>query len=124
MLLVGAFGLFEWTLSHGKSIENARTLAVNMFVFGELFYLFNCRSLRYSMFRLGIFSNHWLMLGVIGMSVLQLFFTYSPTMNRIFGSTPISLTEWLCVLAGGMTIYSVVGVEKWLRNRPLNKQTN
>ena len=117
MLLIGAFGLFEWALIQEKSIEAARTLAVNMFVFGELFYLFNCRSLRYSMFRLGIFSNHWLILGVIGMTALQLFFTYSPAMNRIFGSTPIGLTEWLCVLVGGMTIYSLVGVEKWLRNK-------
>lgn len=48
LLLTGAFGLFEWNLLQGHSLETARTVAVNMFVFGELFYLFNCRSLRYS----------------------------------------------------------------------------
>ena len=56
MLLIGAFGLFEWEVLRGKGIETARTVAVNMFVFEELFYLFNCRSLTYSMFTLGCFQ--------------------------------------------------------------------
>jgi calcium-translocating P-type ATPase len=117
MLLVSAFGLFEWSLLQGKNIETARTVAVNVFVFGELFYLFNCRSLRYSMFRLGVFSNRWLVLGVAGMTALQLLFTYSPAMNRLFGTAPIGITEWAWVLAGGLMIYSVVGGEKFLRYR-------
>jgi cation-transporting ATPase F len=117
MLLIGAFGLFEWTLLQGRSLETARTVAVNMFVFGELFYLFNCRSLRYSMFRLGLFSNRWLVLGVAVMVLLQLVFTYSPAMNQLFGSAPMGRTEWLWVLSGGLTIYVVVGIEKWLRCR-------
>lgn len=115
MLLIGSFGLFEWTLLHGRSLEMARTVAVNMFVFGELFYLFNCRSLRYSMFRLGVFSNRWLILGVAVMILLQVLFTYSPAMNRLFGSAPLGSTEWVWVLSGGLAIYTVVGVEKWLR---------
>ncbi len=117
MLLLGSFGLFEWALLQSKSIETARTLAVNMFVFGELFYLFNCRSLRYSMFKLGVFSNRWLLFGVAAMVLLQLFFTYSSTMNYLFGSAPLKLAEWLWVLTGGFIIYAVVGTEKWLRRR-------
>jgi len=117
MLLLGAFGLFEWALLHGRSIETARTVAVNMFVFGELFYLFNCRSLRYSMFRLGIFSNRWLVIGVAVMTLLQVLFTYSPAMNQLFGTAPIGVTEWAWILTGGLVIYTVVGVEKWLRLR-------
>ena len=115
MLLIGAFGLFEWTLQHGRSLETARTVAVNMFVFGELFYLLNCRSLRYSMFTLGVFSNKWLVLGVLVMVLLQVLFTYSPAMNQLFGSAPMPRSEWLWVLGGGLTIYTVVGIEKWLR---------
>jgi cation-transporting ATPase F len=115
MLLIGAFGLFEWTLLQGRSLETARTVAVNMFVFGELFYLFNCRSLRYSMFRLGVFSNRWLVLGVVMMAILQVLFTYTPVMNQLFGSAPLGLIEWLWILCGGLTIYAVVEIEKWLR---------
>ena len=115
MLLSGAFGLFEWTLLQGRSLETARTVAVNMFVFGELFYLLNCRSLRYSMFRLGVFSNHWLVLGVVAMVLLQVLFTYSPAMNQLFGSAPMGRDEWLWVVSAGLTIHVVVGIEKWLR---------
>lgn len=117
MLLFGAFGLFEWALLSGKSVDMARTVAVNMFVFGELFYLFNCRSLRYSMFRLGVFSNRWLILGVTGMAMLQVLFTYTPTMNDLFGTTPIGMGEWSLILTGGLLIYLVVGTDKWLRCR-------
>ena len=117
MLLICAFGLFEWSLQQNKSIEAARTMAVNMFVFGEVFYLFNCRSLRYSMFRLGVFSNHWLVFGVVSMILLQLVFTYSPTMNQVFGSAPMEMIEWVWILSGGLMIYTVVGIEKYLRNR-------
>jgi len=115
LLVVAAFGLFEWVLLAGHSQEAARTTAVNMFVFGELFYLFNCRSLRYSMFRLGVFSNRWLILGVIVMIALQVFFTYSPMMNHLFGTTAIGIAEWIWILAGGFTIYILVGIEKWYR---------
>lgn len=124
MLLVGAFGLFEWTLLHGQGLETARTVAVNMFVFGELFYLFNCRSLRYSMFRLGVFSNRWLIVGVTTMITLQMLLTYSPTMNRLFGTAPIGITEWAWILTGGFTIYIVVGTEKWLRRRAGSKKAD
>ncbi len=117
MLLLGSFGLFEWALLQGKSIETARTIAVNMFVFGELFYLFNCRSLRYSMFKLGIFSNRWLLFGVAATALLQVFFTYSSAMNHLFGSAPLEIVEWASILTGGLIIYCVVGAEKWLRRR-------
>lgn len=117
MLLLGSFGLFEWALLHGRSVEAARTVAVNMFVFGELFYLLNCRSLRYSMFKLGVFSNRWLVFGVAVMALLQVLFTYSPAMNRLFGSAPLVIGEWTWILTGGLVIYTVVGIEKWLRRR-------
>jgi cation-transporting ATPase F len=117
MLLIGAFGLFEWTLLKGRSLETARTMAANMFVFGELFYLFNCRSLRYSMFKLGVFSNRPLLLGVASMALLQLLFTYVPAMNLLFGSAPLNYRDWGWIVAGGLAIYGVIGLEKGLRRR-------
>lgn len=115
LLMVSAFSLFEWALQSGKRIEVARTLAVNMFVFGELFYLLNCRSLRYSIFKLGLFTNSWLLLGMVVMSLSQILFTYSETMNHLFGSAPLTLFEWSLILASSLLIYTVIGMEKWFR---------
>ena len=95
--------------------EIARTVAVNIFVFGELFYLFDCRSLKYSMFKVGVFSNPYVWLGVIIMILLQLMFTYLPIMNRFFQSKPIGLKSWGIVLVISFVISAVIGVEKSIR---------
>jgi Ca2+-transporting ATPase len=117
MLLAAAFGFFQWTLATGGSLAEARTMAVNVFVFGEMFYLFNCRSLTQSMFALGVFSNPWLIAGVLTMTVLQLAYTYLPFMNTAFQSAPISLQQWLLILVASGVIWAVIGLEKWLRRR-------
>jgi Ca2+-transporting ATPase len=117
LLLVGAFGLFEWELQHGSGMAEARTCAVNIFVCGELFYLFNCRSLRHSMFRVGLFSNTWLLAGVSLMILLQLLFTYLPAMNSAFGSRPIGLSQWGLILSASFVVYIVIEFEKWIRSR-------
>ncbi|WP_255537732.1 cation-transporting P-type ATPase [Motiliproteus sp. SC1-56] len=114
LLLLGAYGLFRWELAQGSSETLARTVTVNVFVFGELFYLFNCRSLRYSMLHLGVFSNPWLLLGVATMIGLQLLYTYAPAMNTALGSAPIGGEQWLRILGVSLSIYLIVGIEKWV----------
>jgi cation-transporting P-type ATPase F len=117
LLLAGAFGLFEWELKSGAAVAEARTAAVNVFVLVELFYLFNCRSLTQSMFRVGFFSNPMLFSGVAIMLILQLMFTYLPAMNLMFQSAPISLGTWGWILVISVNVSFVVGVEKWLRKK-------
>jgi cation-transporting P-type ATPase F len=116
IMLAGAFGSFEWALNQGYSDVVARTVSVNVFVFVELFYLFNCRSLHRSMFEVGLFSNRWIGIGVASMVILQLAYTYAPFMNRIFHSDPIGWDAWWRILLTGVFAYAVVGFEKWLRN--------
>jgi magnesium-transporting ATPase (P-type) len=59
LILARAFGLFKWEIAAGSSEPQARTTAVKAIVMIELFYLFNCRSLTKSIFRIGFFSNVW-----------------------------------------------------------------
>lgn len=123
LLIAGSFGLLTWELSHGESDAAARTVVVNVIVFGELFYLFNCRSLTLSMFAVGVFSNRWLLVGVSSMAALQLAFTYVPAMNRAFGSEPIGINEWALIFGTSILIYFVVGFEKWIRRQSADKAT-
>jgi magnesium-transporting ATPase (P-type) len=117
LLLIGGFGLFEWALYHGASVAEARTIAVNVFAVGQSFYLLNCRSLRFSMFRLGLFSNPWIWAGIVAMIGAQLAFTYLPVMNWLFHTAPIGWMDWLHIVAVGLVIYLVIGVEKAWRLR-------
>jgi cation-transporting P-type ATPase F len=121
LILIGAFGLYEWELSRGVSVSAARTVAVNAVIAIEIFYLFNCRSLTQSMFRLGVLSNRWVVLGVGAMVLLQLLFTYVPVMNRFLMSEPIDLAAWGRILLAGFVGYLVVEIEKWLRRRATNR---
>jgi len=127
MLLVGSFGLFEWALQHGASEEQARTIAVNVFAVGESFYLLNCRSLRLSMFSLGLFSNMWIWLGITAMAIASLVFTYLPIMNKLFHTAPISLNDWLHIFAVGLIIHLVIACDKrirlWLEQRDDKKMS-
>jgi len=115
LLLIGSFGLFEWALSRSASLPEARTIAVNVFAVGQSFYLLNCRSLRYSMFRLGVFSNPWIWGGIATMTAAQLMFTYLPLMNQLFHTAPIGVIDWISILAVGLVIYLIIGAEKTIR---------
>ncbi len=122
LLALGVFGFFLYQKKNGASIEEARTAAVSLLVFGELFYLFACRSLARSMLRLGFFSNRWMIFGVCTMAVLQIMFVYLPVMNVFFHSAPISLASWIVILLAGVFIYSLVEVEKWFRLHLSNRK--
>ena len=122
IILAGAFGLFEYELLRGASVEEARTVVVNVIIFVELFYLFNARSLTQSPFKLGFFTNLWALGGAVLMVVLQLLFTYLPVMNRLFGSAPLSLVLWLDVLGVGLAAFLLVEIEKWFRRRLVKRE--
>ena len=117
-MLVCAFGLFKYEIAFlGASEAEARTVAVNVFVMVELFYLFNCRSLTKSVFEVGFFSNPWVFAGAAAMVLLQLLFTYAPVMNVAFESAPIGVASWLRILAAGFLVTLIVGVEKRIVRR-------
>jgi magnesium-transporting ATPase (P-type) len=117
IILAGAFGLFLWEQTQGATLAEARTIAVNVIVVVEIFYLFNCRSLTHSMLSLGFFSNLWVLGGIAAMLGAQILFTYAPFMNRLFHTAPLRAGLWLHILAVGLVAFAAVGVEKWIRAR-------
>jgi magnesium-transporting ATPase (P-type) len=123
LLLAASFGLFALMSSLG-SLAEARTVAVNVFVVVQLFYLFNCRTLVGAKKGPRFFSNPWLWGGVGIMVVLQLLFTYAPFMNRVFVTAPIGLWEWGLILAAGVVAYLVVAAEKAFRARSRPQDTS
>ncbi|MGX9366496.1 cation-transporting P-type ATPase [Desulfoplanes sp. PS50] len=112
LLLVAALGLFKWELAQGASIEKARTMAVNVFVIIEAFYLFNARSFNRSPFELGFASNKWLLGGFGAMMVFQAMFTYLPVMNNLFASAPIDIIDWFKIIVCGLITYGIVELDK------------
>jgi Ca2+-transporting ATPase len=115
-----AFAVYGLKISNpNASLAAAQTAAANAIVFGQIFLLFNCRSRRHSMFKLGFFSNPWLLLGVILMVLAQLLFTYAPVMNQLFGTAWIGWIDWAVILAASIVFYLATEVWKAALNRRL-----
>lgn len=114
-LLIGGFTLmlYSYLKAEGYMIEEARTIAVNVLVAGQVFYLYNCRYLRDSIFKKGFFANKIAQIAVGVLIVFQMVFVYTPFMNLWFGTTPISTIYWGWVIAAGFIVFLMVELEKW-----------
>ncbi len=112
LLVGGAWWVFEWERGGGATLAEARTASLNLFVTVEAFYLFSCRSLTRSVWRIGVLSNRWIIVGVSAQVVGQLGITYIPVMNRVFQTAPISGEAWLRILAIAAATMIVVAVDK------------
>jgi Ca2+-transporting ATPase len=117
LLCAGAFGLFQMAMQDGRGEAVARSLAASVFVFGELFYLFNCRSLNLSILKINPFSNRPLIAGVLLMAALQIMFVYVPFMNMAFQSAPILPGDWLSIIGVGLMITFIMEIEKSIQNK-------
>lgn len=122
VLCVIAFVVYELERSDpNNSLAAAQTAAANAIVFGQIFLLFNCRSRRYTMFKLGFFSNRWLLLGVVLMVFAQLLFTYVPVMNQLFKTDGIGLADWAIIIGAYVVLY--IGVELLKRHLRISSKS-
>lgn len=117
LMAIGVFFLFNHEVQNGASLAAARTAAVSVVVFTELFYLFNCRSFDRSFLSVGIFSNLWIWLGVSVMTAVQILFVHSNTMNVFFHSAPLSSGAWIRIIAVSIVISIIVGIEKSISSK-------
>ena len=113
-MLIVSYGMFNYTLSQGHSVEYARTVAVNIFVFVELFYLFSCKELETSVFKTNIFNNKLLLLGVGLMVFFQVTFTHAPFMNTLFKSEALDIDTWLEIIIISFGVLFVVEVKRFV----------
>ncbi|MDP1893524.1 MAG: cation-transporting P-type ATPase [Hydrogenophaga sp.] len=113
LFTLGIFGMFQWSLSTGASVEEARTMAVNTLVAMEVFYLFSVRYLKAPSFTgVGVQGTPLVLVAVAGVVVLQALFTYAPFMQTLFATRALSLQQLLMCAAAGVTVLVVLELEK------------
>jgi magnesium-transporting ATPase (P-type) len=87
-------------------IDEARTMAFTTLVLAQLFNCFNARSERASAFH-GLFTNRWLWAAIALSVVLQIAVVQLELLNDAFGTTPLSLDEWLiCTGLASMVLWT------------------
>jgi len=89
---------------------------VNTLVVMEVFYLFNVRCLNSASWSIKKwFTSYVVFISIGAVMGLQLLFTYSAFMNRLFESTPIGWRPGMEIMAVGAIMYCILELEKWLR---------
>jgi len=114
ILMGGTMGLFLWEMHEGASIEHSRTVAVNTLVMFEIFYLFNSRYIKESVFNWrGFTGNKYVLIAIALLIVFQLGFTYLTPMQFLFGTTAISFTMWMVIIGVSSSVLFLVEFEKY-----------
>ena len=118
LLAAAALGVFFYAIHDGRDLETARTMVVNMFTIGEIFYLFNVRFLHMTSLTVrGLVGTPAVLIVIAVLVVAQLLFTYAPFMNDLFGSRPLEIADGLLLIAIGFGLMVVLELEKSLIRR-------
>lgn len=104
-------------LSEMAAQSLAQTMAVTTIIAFQIFYMFNCRSLRDSVFKIGLFTNPTVYMGVGVILVLQAAFIFAPPLQAVFSSSALSGSDILKAVLAGAVILPLVSLEKWWRSR-------
>ncbi len=118
LFLVGIFGMYQWMLAQGATVEAARTVAVNTLVCMEVFYLFSVRYLKAPSFTVqGVKGTPRVLVAVFSVFGLQLLFTYAPFMQSLFASEALPLDTGMLVVLAGVAVLLILEIEKALLRR-------
>ena len=119
MATVMALVAFIIYLTHRPEIhiEYARTMVFATIVAMVIFHTYNFRSLRESLFRIGILDNRFLLFASLFIAGITLLVMYHPAMNRIFALIPLTPADWAVCIVAAFTTSIYMEIIKWLRKR-------
>ncbi|MBM4125897.1 MAG: cation-translocating P-type ATPase [Nitrospira sp.] len=116
MLGLIALGAFSYSL-YGlhQDLDQARTVAFTVMVVAQLVHAFNCRSERWSVFQLGMGTNHALLLAFFLSLAVQIAVLIVPFAQPIFKVVPVPMEDWVLIGAMGTLPFVVMEIVKMLR---------
>ncbi|VXC84923.1 cation-translocating P-type ATPase [Sphingomonas sp. AX6] len=105
-----AIALFAWQLERGASVEAARNFVLFTTVLFQNAYVLGMRSERTALFRLPLFGNPWLLVGVGSALMLQLVVQYLPIAGSVLGTAPMEGADYLRAIAaaGGLLVVTEI----------------
>ena len=95
----------------GEDISYARTVAFSVLVFSQLFHALDCRSENESIWKLGLFTNKFLLLAVAASITLQMMLHHFDITNRIFKIQPLDAFDMIFSL--GIATIPMLVIEGW-----------
>lgn len=113
-LLMAGLTLFTqaWAFHTGSS--HWQTMAFTVLTLSQLAHVMAIRSEKESLFSIGIFSNRPMAVAVIVTFMLQMATIYVPSLNPVFKTEPLSMSELAICIALSSMVFFAVEMEKFL----------
>ena len=116
LFLVAVFGIYSYAIDRGYPLALAQTMALNMLVVLEIFYLFFIRNLHGpSLTWQAAKGTPVIWACVLVIATAQFAITYLPPLQAIFGTHPVPLFDGMLIVATGVVFFALVEVEKHMR---------
>ena len=93
--------------------REAITMTQAAIVAGQVANGFGCRTERESLFKVGIFSNKWLVYSeIVGVGIMAAI-SYVPFLQDIFKTGPLTLADWGFLVVAAVTLFFAEEARKW-----------
>ncbi|MDP3794838.1 MAG: HAD-IC family P-type ATPase [bacterium] len=106
---LAAFGMFTMLWSITGDLEKTRAMVFVLMCVDSLIFAFSVRSFRYTIFRRDIFSNRYLVGGVLIGVFLLIAAVYAPPLQKLLATQPLGVGEWLLLLS--VSVLEILGIE-------------
>jgi Ca2+-transporting ATPase len=116
-LLMGGVVLFvqAWSIKTGHA--HWQTMVFTVLCLTQLGNVLAIRSEKVSLFKMGLFSNKYLIGAVLFTFILQMATIYVPVLNPIFKTEPLTLNELMFTLVLSSVVFFAVEIEKFIKRR-------
>ena len=120
-LVIGsvAFLVFQWLITRGFTLDEARNGTLLLMVLFENVHVFNCRSEVRSVFRHNPLRNPILLFGTAVAQLVHIAAMYTPWLSDVLQLQPVSPQHWLELLGLALTVLLVMEIHKAVRLRNL-----
>lgn len=106
----------------GIGLDTARTMAFSTLILAELLRSYSSRSINFTLFHIGIFSNPSLVKATAFSFFLMVLVMYVPFLEELFHLVDIGLHDWIIVLIAAFIPLVLGEVQKVIRFRKIQEK--
>jgi Ca2+-transporting ATPase len=117
-MVIGTLYLFKGYLE--TDLAKALTISLTTLAAFQWFNAWNCRSESKSIFQMNPFSNMYLVGATIIVICLQLAAVYTPFLQKVLRTVPLSFNEWLIVVPVAASIVLVEEIRKFFYRKRIS----